>query len=247
MQRAKVFTSRALGSIVLVLLLASRVSAAGVGLRWDACVADGGAIDRSFACNTNTGALFLASSFVLDQPLTGVKRVDVSLELASSSPTLPAWWDLVTCRSGAITASGVTSTACVRLPGTPGISGIIIGEHGPNTERIEIGNFTFTPSVIGTGLEYVPVALRMVVDRTIGSGSCGGCGIPVCIAVRSVSFELVLGQPPNLVLNQPLNGTDANFATWQGGGTPVVGGAVGCPAATAVRRSVWGALKALYR
>jgi hypothetical protein len=62
-----------------------------------------------------------------------------------------------------------------------------------------------------------------------------------------VSFIRVLGQPPVLVLNQPFNGTDANFVTWQGGGAPAVGGAIGCPAATPVRRAVWGSLKSLYR
>jgi hypothetical protein len=132
--------------------------------------------------------------------------------------------------------------------GTPGINGVVIGEHGPNTERIELGNLDFTQgSNVGAGPEYIVAALRLSVVRTTGSGSCGGCEIPVCIAVRSVSFTRVLGQPPILVLYQPLNGTDANFVSWQGGGSPVVGGAIGCPAATPVRRTVWGSVKTMYR
>jgi hypothetical protein len=235
-------------SLGLLLALAPAISsAAGVGLRWDACVADGGLVDRSFACNTNTGALFLSCSFVLDAPLASIRRVDVSLELASASQTLPAWWDLHSCRSSAISASSVGTVACVQLPGTPGISGVVIGEHGPNTERIEIGNSNLNSASIGAGPEYAAVALRVSVIQTVGSGSCPGCEIPACIVVRSVSFIRVLGQPPVLVLNQPFNGTDANFVTWQGGGAPAVGGAIGCPAATPVRRAVWGSLKSLYR
>ena len=232
--------------LLLLALPVERASAAGVGLRWNACVADGGVINRSFACNSNTGALFLVCSFVLDQPLTGVQEVDVSLELASASPTLPAWWDLSTCRSDAIAFTPIVNTACVSLGGTPGIHGVLIGEHGPNTEQIEVGNINGTAN-LGAGIEYVAVPLRLSLARTTGAGSCGGCEVPVCLVVRSVSFMRALGQPPVLVLTQPFNGTDANFVTWQGGGSPVVGGAVGCPAATATRRTVWGSLKALYR
>ena len=238
--------------VVLSLFIASDASPAGVGLRWNACVADGGVSNRAFACNTNTGALFLVSSFVIDAPLT-VKRVDVSLELASASATLPAWWDLVGCRSGArsaVSGTDIVPTACAVYGGTPGISGIAIGEHGPNTERIEIGSTVF-PGVgginVAAGPEYVPVALRLTLINTIGSGSCAGCVVPVCIVVRSVSLTSVLGQPPVLVLTQPLNGADANYAAWQGGGSPVVGGVVGCPAATPTRRLLWGSVKSLYR
>jgi hypothetical protein len=37
-----------------------------------------------------------------------------------------------------------------------------------------------------------------------------------------------------------------NYVTWQGGGVPVVGPVVGCPAATATHRSNWGEVKSLY-
>jgi hypothetical protein len=247
-------TSLVLGRAVLLLLfVVTHTSASGVGLRWNACVADGGLLNRSFACDTNTGALFLASSFVLDAGLSGVRRVDVSLELASASSTLPAWWDLVVCRAsarGTVSGTFMAPTACVAFPGIDGLAGIVIGEHGPNTERIEIGSTVFpgAPGVnLSAGLEYVPVALRLTLANTIGIGSCAGCEVPVCIVVRSVSLTRVLGTPPDVVLSQPLNGTDANFATWQGGGVPVVGGQAGCPAATPTRRLLWGSVKSLYR
>jgi|ERR1041385_7778078 hypothetical protein len=231
---------------VLALLAAPHARAAGVGLRWDACLADGGVINKSFACNTNSGAIFLVASFVVDQPLAGLRRVAVSLELASASPTLPAWWDMVSCRPPTV-GGGSATVVCIPYPGTMGITGFVIGEHGPNTERIEIGNSSGPSASVAAGPEYRVVTLRLNLLRTVGTGSCGGCDIPVCIVVRSVSFIQTLGQPPVLVMNQPLNGTDANYVAWQGGGSPDVGGVVGCPAATAARRSVWGALKALYR
>jgi len=244
---------RALAVALLALIMAARASATGVGLRWDACVADGGQINRSFACNTNVGNLFIVGSFAVDQTLTDVTRVAVSLELASASPALPAWWDWIGCRSDSHYETSAATTVCVPFFGSPGISGIFIGEHGPNTERIEIGSANFPPgSTVAAGIEYAVVAVRLNVLHTVGSGSCGGCATPVCIVVRSVSVSVQPYPYPGYplvvtVLTQPLNGTDSNFATWQGGGSPVVGGAVGCPAATAAHRSVWGALKALYR
>ena len=241
---------RALAVALLALIMAARASATGVGLRWDACVADGGQINRSFACNSNVGALFLVSSFRLDQALTVVYRADVSLELASASPVLPEWWNLTGCRSDSRTVTNeLVTTVCAPFGGNTGLSGIFIGEHGPNTERIEMGS-DGNPGTYIAGLEFMVTALRLTVLHSVGVGSCGGCGIPVCIVVRSVSISMRPypgATPVVVVLTQPLNGTDSNFVTWQGGGSPDVGGAVGCPAATAAHRSVWGALKALYR
>lgn len=48
-----------------------RAEASGVNLRCDACLADGGSANRSFACNLNTGAVTLVPSFSLGTPCPG--------------------------------------------------------------------------------------------------------------------------------------------------------------------------------
>jgi hypothetical protein len=87
------------------------------------------------------------------------------------------------------------------------------------------------------GVEYVGPVVSMNFNRTVGSPSCDGCGTPVCLVLT----HLVLG---TVDMTTPFAGADGNMVTWQGAGlTP--GGV--CQAATATRRTVWGAVKALYR
>lgn len=241
----------ALASLLLVLVVATRAGAAGVGLRWNQCFADGGAINRSFACDTNVGVFFLVSSFVPGQAISKVGHVDVSLELASSSPVLPAWWQLKSCRANAravVTSQVSVPISCAVFSNALGFNAIVTGERGPNTERIDLGSSAapFGKDVVADQ-EYLAASLRMTAVLTVGAGSCEGCATPVCIVLRSVSLTRVGSSSPEIVLTQPLNGTDSNFVTWQGGGSPVVGGLIGCPAATSVHRSAWGTVKALYR
>src|SRR5262245_19600673 len=66
----------------------------GVNLRWDNCYDDGGVANKTFACDTNVGSERLVFSFVLSEPLANVAGVDISIEVAATSASLPAWWSL---------------------------------------------------------------------------------------------------------------------------------------------------------
>src|SRR5712692_6990472 len=95
------------GLVALLLVSAGPAAASGVNLRWDQCFGDGGAANRSFACNNNSTPHPLVCSFVLPGPVAGVTRVSATILLASASATLPAWWELrgtTACRAGAVSA-----------------------------------------------------------------------------------------------------------------------------------------------
>src|SRR5690242_338369 len=65
---------------VLALTLAvpaiAAVSPPGVNIRWDNCFDDGGATNKTFACDMNAGKETLVLSFVLDAPMTNVSGME---------------------------------------------------------------------------------------------------------------------------------------------------------------------------
>lgn len=125
--------------------------------------------------------------------------------------------------------------------------------HGPawgsNSARVEI--LTATPCCLIADLfsqqEYFALRLRIDNTKTVGTGACAGCDVPVCIVLQSIKLSLIGRPEVTRVLTSPLNGTDSHYATWQGGGSPTTSLGTGCPAATPTRRGTWGGVKALYR
>ena len=91
---------------MLLALTASVTYAAGVNMRWTNCFADLGPVNSNFACNTNGGlANVLVCSFEIDAPLANMIGDVMVVDLASQSPTLPAWWtfkDPASCRPSAL-------------------------------------------------------------------------------------------------------------------------------------------------
>src|SRR5258706_16367735 len=80
---------------------AAAVSPPGVNLRWDDCYGDGGASNKNFACDTNSGSERLVCSFELSQPMAQIAAVKVTWDVRAEGPTLPPWWSfysLGTCR-----------------------------------------------------------------------------------------------------------------------------------------------------
>ena len=258
-------------SLLLCILLAAAspaVAAPGIGLAWNQCFGEAGAVQNAaFACDTNTGSHRLEASFELSSPMSIVIGVEMVFDLASASPTLPSWWQLFyagSCRptslaadflpdpgdvqctdwsvglsagglGGYCTAANATPVGC-GLPGQP-----------LNTARIK--GITAVASQFAQDLAglhpYFAFGIRINHEKTVGDGACGGCTVPVCIVFNSINV-VARNNVENRYLTAP-QAPGANFVTWQGGGAPVVGTAIGCPAATAVRRSSWGEMKSLYR
>ena len=138
--------ARSLVALLALLALASRVHAsAGVNLRWDQCLGDGGVPNRNFACNTNAGSEALVGSFVLASDFANATGLQVTVLLAvGSAPLLPAWWEFKnagTCRAASLSyaTNSTTAVACldwgIGVPLVGALGGYAIGIVGPNTAR----------------------------------------------------------------------------------------------------------------
>ena len=101
---------------MLLALTASATYAAGVNMRWVNCFADGGPVNQNFACNTNGGlANVLVCSFEIDAPLNNMVGDVMVVDLASQSPTLPAWWtfkDPASCRPSGLSIALFDGASC---------------------------------------------------------------------------------------------------------------------------------------
>ena len=250
----------------LLLALTATVAAAGpgVGLRWNSCIGDAGAINKNFACNSNNGTNQLVGTFELGADLPGVVGTEIVIDIASGGATLPAWWQFRnagTCRQAALTMNAVNSALAVNCSDwasggqSGGIGAYNVGTRGPNTSRVVAalavaasGAADLTP-----GQEYFSFNMLITNVKTVGTGNCAGCSTPVCIVFNSINVVPPVALGDGVKLSGPSNGTDSNFATWQGGAGVVVppgpwtGGGTGCPAATPTTNKTWGQVKTLYR
>lgn len=229
----------------------------GCNLRWDRCYGDAGAINRSFACDTNAGTSALVGSFVPPADVVDANGLEITVDLASASTDLPAWWQMRiagTCRQTSLSVALVPpegSATCLDwytglVAG--GIADYRMGHGGRNTVRIvaAVGVSLEALADLTGGTEYFGFQFVLNHARTVGDGACAGCETPVCLVVNT--YKVVTPVSANNVrLQGPANGTDSDYATWRGGGVPVTWRGTGCPAATPARRSTWGSVKSLYR
>ncbi len=243
----------------MLLAMTAGVAAAGQGvnIRWNACLSDGGAINRNFACNSNNGSNSITGSFVLEAPLNTTSGNEIVVDLASASPVLPAWWQFRnagTCRQSSMTFNTVISATALGCfdwangGATGGIGAYNIGLRGPNTARMVAASAVPISGLanLDPGTEYFSFNLIVNNLKSVGSGLCGGCQDAICIVFNSINLTTPIATN-NRKLVGPSNGFDTDFVTWQGGGGVVVGGVPGCGAATPTKNSTWGAVKSLYR
>jgi hypothetical protein len=246
----------------LLLAVTAGVAAAGPGvnLRWNACIGDGGVTNRNFACNTNAGASnVMVAGFELGSEIVQASGQEIVIDLASTQPTLPAWWSMFqagTCRQTSLsmnTSISLSAVNCVdwaNAQAAGGIGAYNIGQRGPNTSRIKIAIAVPIAALADLlpGQEYFSVNLAINNAKTVGTGACAGCNDGVCLVFNSVKVTTPSpGGIDDRTLTGPANGTDSNFVTWQGGGAVVVGAVSGCPAATPTKNATWSQVKSMYR
>jgi hypothetical protein len=211
--------------------LAAAASPPGVNLRWDNCYGDAGAWNKNFACDTNLGSERLVGSFELDQPLTQAGGVEAYLDLSVETPTLPAWWMLKnpgSCRLSSLTANAVTpsgSTGCVDWAEGFAAGGLVayqVGAHGPSTARIIIAFAVPAANAVNLDPGQESFAFMAVIShaKTVGTGSCAGCDVPVCIFLSGINVATppVAGEPSrDLYLDRGANYVGSQYVTWQNG------------------------------
>jgi len=242
---------------VLLLALAASVAsaAAGVNLRWTACFGDLGLANKNFACNSNVGSNILQGSFELGANIDNVNGSEPVVDLASAGPTLPDWWQFKNagvCRSASLSIGANTAASLcpdwAGLLASENIAAYQLGLYGPTTARILLVNAVAPDALqnLAPGQEFSSFQLAINNAKTAGLGTCAGCLVPVCLVFNSLKLTTV-GAVGDRILVGPTNGTDSNYATWQGGAGTISTKGQGCPQATPTKNATWGSVKALYR
>ena len=235
-------------------------------LRWDNCIGDGGAYNKTFACDTNSGFEVLVGSFRLAQTTDTVTTLETVVDLAPLGMTLPSWWQYVetgSCRLNSLTMSLVpplTANTCVDHWSTNSAAGGRTYEFSnfANTQaRLRMvqavpAGFGFT---VPGGEEAFAFRVRIDHARTVGPSACSGCSVPMCIGWGQAVLHFgSLGTDRILGAATPDHGSNV---TWQTGAVATTEGScphnrpcdsyVLCQAVTRTRTSTWGAIQSLYR
>ena len=93
---------------------------------------------------------------------------------------------------------------------------------------------------VDADVEYFSFNLAINNQKTVGTGACTGCSVPVCLVLNSIKLTQGVGIGDFKIGDAGAPGS--NIITWQGG---AVGGG-GC-AATPAKNATWGSVKSLYR
>lgn len=224
-----------LATAALMLLAAATSRAAPLHLRWDACLGDGGAVNRTFACDTNEGRETLVGSFVLADDMKQVSGAEVMLDVVVAGDALPAWWQFKTsgaCRLSALTWSTdapANAEHCVDWASgqaVGGLAGYKAGVFGASSARV-VG-VSAVPynglSELKANTEYFAFVLALHHTNTVGKGACAGCRLGACIALRSIKLTTPVVANDRLLAPAPgdTNATADRRVTWQGGAGVVI-------------------------
>ncbi len=239
----------------------------GLLLRWSNCAADGGIVNRVFACNTNAGNERIVCSYQTDAPIVDASGAEITVDLRADAAALPIWWQFKqsgTCRLNSLSMNLAADPLWVNCAdqwngqASGGIGAYNIGLLAANMSRIRAAAavpqsalFTVLP-----GTEYFVVNFIVNHTKTVGTGSCAGCTTPMCILFAGLLITTPVAANDRL-FNTPLDGNHDHWVGWQGGvaqsprlacdsnGCNYEFGCSVSPVPT--RHSTWGAVKSLFR
>lgn len=243
---------RAFG-ITLLLLAALAVPAraqhGSVRLMWTHCGA-AGTNARTFACNTNSGSDALILSFKPANATDAIYQFETSLTVGDQDFSLiPDWWAFVPatgCRRGLLTANAGFSSAggACEDPwlgqglATVAVTPLTIIDGGVRRLRLNVVAAipTSAAAPLDPASEYFAVRLTLGHQKSVGTGACAGCALPMCIAFNPGASYTVAN---------PANPT--RTVLWTDFGESVVwNGTTSCERLVPVRNATWGAIKSLY-
>ena len=224
---------------------------AGPHLRWDAPFGHPDAqTNKNFACDTNVGEDVLVVSFWAPDSVADVRGYLVELDGTSAQTTLPDWWRISECRSSSslsVDPSAAPDWPVGVLPGAVvgGVDYAMRFNFSHFRLRFTVQADTLQPlHSIGprSGEQFVG-RVQLKRQRTVGTGSCSGCPVQVCISHAKVTVDGRrldgLPLPPSWEGFASID--QQHWVTWQGGGP------FPCPAAVPASPSSWGRIKASYR
>ena len=223
-------------------------SAPGLSLAWLDCRDPVGAGAANFApgCGSDIQEWPLFPSFSLAAQADSVFSMELVIDVIVANDSLPPWWLMAPgCRANAWAADGTPSTSCLDawnglgtgsfqgwLPGTPG--------GARNHARLLVAAGTLPDDAVTLLANTAYTACRVLL-RTVNSSTCGeGCETPACLVFNSLLIRRhhTPADEEFVVTGGENGGSDR--VTWKGG--------LGADCqAVPVRRTTWGAVKALYR
>lgn len=241
-----------------LLLMTPPASRAALHLAVSDC---GGGHIANWTCTSNTGQAFAAVASVDAPMLTTLVGEASVVEVAFENP-VPTWWQAGSgyCRAGTSISIGFGGGAfsCFAyfnsVSSSVGGHSLMVGPdpapgdpEGPidahhvrmfisSTVDSESAGIALQPEL---GEEIFLFSISVNRSRSIGAGSCSGCGESACMVLKRVTLRQPLGAPGG----DPVIGVpeDHDYISLQGG----VG--ADCPLATPSSRGSWGLIKLLYR
>jgi len=236
-----------------MLFVSTLASATGLNFSWDNCTSESGVQSKTFACNTNSGSRAAWASFVLGADQDNFVGLEAVHDIRTDSDSLASWWMFYnsgSCRSTALSASCDFSTApstnCTDFWQGQAQGGIAayqtywtdprVPSGSPNAARIKLAEAlpASAPVSLTAGTEYYAFKLVISNTKTVGTGACGGCSVPACISLYSITARELDGT--TAVLTAPIT---ASVVYWQG--------ASSCPGADVPPPQAWGQIRSLLR
>lgn len=235
----------------------------GMNLRWDACFADGGTVNKAFACDTQFGADALVLSFVPPTVMDSVNAIEFTLDIVGYHSA--SWWQFSpgsVCRPGTI---GITvdptrfpsmcSTAFVEgcapsFLAFEDLSTISAGRHRIRGRVLREISPPYS-TMHGGGSELLLAVLYVSHANPRG---CDDCRSPACIGLTQLKLVGPTAARTTYLHGEVVPG--GSTVTWQSGvassalepgPTPATTyRTILCSAAVPARNHTWGSIKSLY-
>ncbi len=236
---------------LLALVAVTAFASPGAKLAWTDCAIDGGAVNKDFACTSNSGNETFIFSWEpeAEVPLMNGAECFVDIYFPTGSQQ-PAWWGN-NCPSKGVPVSvnaalPATANACVDAWNGNGISALaayssplyiqqgVITPGYENTAQIDAVCAVPAGSELDAlpGNEYFLFALSIKRANTTGGTACAGCTTPAILNAQGVWVTQPAPAPQQEIYTQ----SDRNNIT-------IFSGTGAVPTQT----KTWGALKAMYR
>ena len=241
------------GALIAACLTGRPASGAGLSISWQDCSppVGGGFNNQAFGCASDIQEFPLFPSFTLAASMDSVYSMELVVDFIVATDSLPPWWQMAPgCRPNGWAADAALSSSptftCNNDAwgglGTGSFQGWIPGTPGGSNRhaRLLVAAGTLPQNAVTLVANQTYTACRILL-RTTNTTTCNeGCSTPACMVFNSLLIRQ-FHTPTDLetlISGPDLGGSDRAF--WQGGA------GADC-AAVPIRRTTWGAVKALYR
>jgi hypothetical protein len=244
--------------VMLALTATAAMAASGLNFSWGPlCASDGLIPNKDFVCNTNSGSNVMVGSFVPTASHELLLAIDGSIDGQTTVAVMPDWWQFKNTGACRLTALGTNAapggtpvicqdpwvsqgTAGIAYYGDVSVSTIPTPMPAGNRARIKltVATGSATASPVAAGTEYFGFNVTVSNAKTVGTGACAGCSIPMAWVFNGAlaSYMDAGALSDETIITPILN----NCISWQGGGA-------GLCQATPAKNTTWGQVKSLYR